>query len=87
MTTGPQGQPITVERRLAEIRHRYGPDHVVSRALARSAPELAASVARVARRLADCPAAPAAAGRKSRYGGGALAEVGTVAAFGVMLDA
>ena len=58
MTTGPQGQPMTAERRLAEIRYRYGPDHVVSRALARSAPELAASVARVARKLADCSAAP-----------------------------
>ena len=58
MTTGPQGQPITVEQRLAEIRHRYGPDHAVSRALAQSAPELAASVARVARKLADCSAGP-----------------------------
>jgi hypothetical protein len=58
MTTGPQGQPVTVEWRLAEIRHRYGPDHVVTRALARSAPELAAGVARVARNLADYSSAP-----------------------------
>lgn len=58
MTTGPQGQPMTVEWRLAEIRHRYGPDHVVSRALARSAPELAAAAARAARKLADCSPAP-----------------------------
>lgn len=58
MTTGPQGQPMTVEWRLAEIRDRYGPGHVVSRALARSAPELAAAVARVARKLADCSPAP-----------------------------
>jgi HD domain len=54
MTTGPQGQPMSVEQRLAEIGDRYGPDHVVTRALARSAPELAASVARVAHKLARC---------------------------------
>jgi HD domain-containing protein len=51
MTTGPEGQPMPVEQRLAEIRERYGPDHVVTRALARSAPDLAASVARVTRKL------------------------------------
>jgi hypothetical protein len=58
MTTGPQGQPMTVEQRLAEIGHRYGPDHVVSRALARSAPDLAAAAGRVARKLASCSPAP-----------------------------
>jgi hypothetical protein len=47
MTTGPQGQPMTVEERFAEIRARYGSDHVVTRALARSAPELAAAADRV----------------------------------------
>lgn len=52
MTSGPRGQPMLVEERLAEIRDRYGPDHVVTRALARSAPDLAASVARVTRKLA-----------------------------------
>jgi len=58
MTTGPQGQPMAVEQRLAEIGHRYGPDHVVSRALARSAPDLAAAVDRTARRLASYSPAP-----------------------------
>jgi HD domain len=58
MTTGPQGQPMTVEQRLAEIGHRYGPDNVVSRALARSAPELAAAVGRIGRKLASCSPAP-----------------------------
>jgi hypothetical protein len=58
MTTGPQGQPMPVERRLAEIGHRYGPDHVVSRALARSAPDLAAAADRIARKLASCSPAP-----------------------------
>jgi hypothetical protein len=54
MTTGPRGQPMPVEARLAEIRNRYGPDHVVTQALARSAPDLAASVARLSRKLARC---------------------------------
>jgi hypothetical protein len=53
MTTGPQGQPMPVEQRLAEIRERYGPDHLVTRALARSAPNLAASVARTTQMLAQ----------------------------------
>jgi hypothetical protein len=44
---------MPLERRLAEIRERYGPDHVVTRSLARSAPDLAASVARVTRKLAQ----------------------------------
>jgi hypothetical protein len=51
MTTGPQGQPLTVEQRLAEICDRYDPEHVVTRALARSAPELAASAARISHKL------------------------------------
>lgn len=54
MTTGPDGQRMPVERRLAEIRNRYGPTHVVSRALTRSAPELTAAVERVTRKLARC---------------------------------
>ncbi|WP_030491709.1 HD domain-containing protein [Micromonospora chokoriensis] len=31
MTTGPDGQDFTAEERLAEIRERYGPDHLVTR--------------------------------------------------------
>jgi len=53
MTTGPQGQPMVVEGRLAEIRSRYGADHVVTRSLARSAPDLAAPVARISQMLAQ----------------------------------
>src|SRR5579875_3638965 len=34
-TAGPDGQEMTVRKRIAEILGRYGPDHVVSRALAR----------------------------------------------------
>lgn len=36
MTTGPQGQDVTVEHRLDEICSRYGPDDVVSRFIARA---------------------------------------------------
>lgn len=31
MTTGPDGQNLSVEDRLAEIRQRYGPDDLVTR--------------------------------------------------------
>jgi putative nucleotidyltransferase with HDIG domain len=31
MTTGPDGEPMLVEQRLAEIHRRYGPGHLVSR--------------------------------------------------------
>ncbi len=40
MTTGPDGQRMPIEQRLADIRARYGPEHLVTRALARSAPQL-----------------------------------------------
>jgi hypothetical protein len=52
LTTGPDGQRMSVEQRLAEIRSRYMPDDPVSRALACSAPELTGAVYRVRRRLA-----------------------------------
>ena len=52
MTTGPDGQRMSVEQRLDEIRSRYAPDHPVSRTLAYTAPELTRAVRRVQRRLA-----------------------------------
>ena len=52
MTAGPDGQRLSVEQRLAEIRNRYGSDDPVSRALVRSAPQLTGAVYRVRRRLA-----------------------------------
>jgi putative nucleotidyltransferase with HDIG domain len=52
MTTSPHGQPMPVEQRLADIRARYDPGDPVSRAIARSAPQLAAAVAQVTTRLA-----------------------------------
>jgi HD domain len=59
MTTGPDGQHVTVERRLGEIRARYGPSHAVTYALARSAPELTAAVSHVIQKLArNLPSPP-----------------------------
>ena len=52
MTTGPGGQRMPIGQRLADIRTRYGPEDVVTRALARSAPQLEAATSRVARKLA-----------------------------------
>ena len=57
MTTGPDGQRMSVEQRLDEIRSRYAPDHPVSRALAHTAPELTRAVRRVQRRLARASSA------------------------------
>jgi hypothetical protein len=51
LRTGPDGQHLSVEQRLAEIRTRYGLDYPVSRALARSAPQLTSAVTRVQRKL------------------------------------
>jgi len=52
MTTGPDGLRLTVDQRLADIRARYDSAHPVSRAIARSAPQLIAATHRVARKLA-----------------------------------
>jgi hypothetical protein len=51
LTTGPDGQRMTIEERLTDIRARYGPADLVTRALARSAPQMEAATSRVARRL------------------------------------
>jgi HD domain len=40
LTTGPDGRLLSVDERLAEIRARYGPDHIVGRAIARSSGQL-----------------------------------------------
>jgi hypothetical protein len=39
MTTGPDGRPMVVRGRVAEIVQRYGPDHTTARAIADSEPE------------------------------------------------
>jgi hypothetical protein len=53
MTTSPDGQQLPIAQRLAEIRARYGPDHLVSRTIGRSEPQLTRAVSRVTGRLAD----------------------------------
>jgi hypothetical protein len=51
MTTGPSGALLTVEQRLAEIRARYGPGHLVSRAIAHASPHLVSAVQSVSNKL------------------------------------
>jgi hypothetical protein len=47
MTTGPDGQLVDVDERIAEILDRYPPDHVVHRSIRRAAPRLRAQTAEV----------------------------------------
>src|SRR6266571_851990 len=61
MTTSPDGQRLPIERRLAEIRARYGPDHLVSCTIGRSEPQLTRAVTRVTGRLAASSRSAAAA--------------------------
>lgn len=51
MTTTPDGEPTTVDTRLAEILGRYGLDSIVGRFIRRAEPELCAAVRRVESRL------------------------------------
>jgi hypothetical protein len=51
MTTGPDGQAMTLEQRISEIIARYGPGHIVTHVITKSAPSLTAAVSRVTRRL------------------------------------
>lgn len=51
MTTGPDGQDFEVLDRLAEIRSRYGPDHLVTRFIIRAEPAMVAAVQRTHSRL------------------------------------
>jgi hypothetical protein len=67
MTTGPDGQRMTVEGRLADIRARYDPQDPVSRAINRTESQLTAAVGGVARKLASSESAersPAAGTRR-----------------------
>jgi putative nucleotidyltransferase with HDIG domain len=43
MTTGPTGETVEVEARLAEIAARYGPDHIVTRSIQDATPLLLAA--------------------------------------------
>ena len=51
MTTGPDGSRLSVDRRLAEIRSRYGPHHLVSRSIRRASFPLTIAVNTVQARL------------------------------------
>ena len=53
VTTSPDGEPLDVDARLAEIRARYGPDHLVTRSIRAATPCLTASVRNVEKALAD----------------------------------
>jgi hypothetical protein len=52
MTTSPDGDLVPVERRLAEIHHRYGPGHLVSRSIRRATPMILHAVEQVHGRAA-----------------------------------
>jgi hypothetical protein len=52
MTTSPDGEPVPVHRRLAEIQHRYGPEHPVSRSIQRATPMIIRAVEQVQDRAA-----------------------------------
>lgn len=52
MTTGPDGQLLSVDERLADIRARYGSGHIVSRAINRSSGQLKNAVTAI-REYAD----------------------------------
>ena len=52
MTTSPDGEPVPVEQRLAEIHDRYGPGHLVSRSIQRATPMILRAVEQVHNRAA-----------------------------------
>jgi HD domain len=52
MTTSPDGELVPAEKRLAEIRHRYGPGHLVSRSIQRATPMILRAVEQVQDRAA-----------------------------------
>jgi hypothetical protein len=54
MTTSPDGELVPVDRRLAEIHHRYGPGHLVSRSIQRATPMILEAVEHLHHRAA-CP--------------------------------
>lgn len=51
ITTSPDGDELTAEARIAEIKARYGPDHLVTRFITGATPELFAAVERTKRRV------------------------------------
>jgi putative nucleotidyltransferase with HDIG domain len=53
LTIGPTGQPLSLDERLIDIRHRYGPEHRVTQFVNRAEPEFRASVGRAELLLAS----------------------------------
>jgi hypothetical protein len=53
VTTSPDGELVTAEWRLAEIHHRYGPGHLVSRSIQRATPMILRAVGQVHDRAAQ----------------------------------
>ena len=53
VTTGPDGEVVTLEKRLQEIEERYFPQDVVSRAIRRATPALRSAHAQVFKTLAE----------------------------------
>ena len=53
MTSGPDGQRVTLERRLAEVAERYGPSHLVTESMEAAADFLRDAVARTESRLGE----------------------------------
>jgi hypothetical protein len=52
MTTSADGEPVPAAQRLAEIQHRYGSGHLVSRSIHRAAPTILSAVQQVHNRAA-----------------------------------
>jgi hypothetical protein len=50
ITTSPDGLPVTVAGRIAEIRQRYGPGHLVTEFIGRAEPYMISAVRRIQRR-------------------------------------
>jgi hypothetical protein len=53
MTTSPDGEPMNVDRRLAEIRQRYGSGHLIGRSIRRATPMILQAVGQVHARTAS----------------------------------
>lgn len=51
-TTSPDGEVVSARERHAEIKQRYGPDHLVTRFITEGGPELLAAAERTERRMA-----------------------------------
>lgn len=62
MVTGPDGQRVRFEDRIADIQRRYGPEDLVSRFIRSAREELAAAVARTLERMAGAGIAQATYG-------------------------